>query len=83
MHQHLSETSLDKKNQVGYPSPFVDGVMFCTFQCLQTAVKSYHSHEKYLWNDYIFRTKESQEDLEKSGCMVWSSTMFLSFYLET
>ena len=57
--------------QATYPSPYVDGVTFCSHGCLDQACATYHKHEAFILQDYLWNaTKE--EELEKSGCMVKS-----------
>jgi len=51
-----------------HPSPVVPGIYFCSFKCLNVAMKSYHRHEKNILKDYI---KQCQKDdkLERSGVL--------------
>ena len=51
-----------------HPSPVIDGIYFCCFVCMNTAMKSYHKHEAEILKDYIEKLKVD-ENIERSGCL--------------
>ena len=38
---------------MAYYSPLVDGLAFCSWRCLQTAMDTYHPHEQFILEDYF------------------------------
>ena len=53
-----------------HPSPVVSGIYFCSFKCLNIAMKSYHKHEKTILKDYI-KQCEKDDKCERSGKVIF------------
>jgi len=51
-----------------HPSPVVPGIYFCSWKCLNIAMKSYHKHEKHILKDYI-KQCAVDEKIERSGVL--------------
>lgn len=52
-----------------FPSPVVTGIRFCSYDCLHTALNSYHTHEQFVLADYLRKLSNDKESVELSGCM--------------
>ena len=48
---------------MAYFSPIVDGLAFCSWGCLQSALESYHIHERFTSQDYLNEVRHQ----DKSG----------------
>ena len=64
--------------QVVYPSPYVKGVQFCSWDCLNAACENYHRHEAVVLSDYI-RQLQSNPPETASEIAGTSGLMFLAF----
>ena len=58
---------------MAYYSPVVDGLGFCSWKCLSTAMKTYHRYERFLFQNYINELQNHTEDEIK--CV----SLFLAF----
>ena len=52
-----------------FPSPIVTGIRFCSYDCLRTAIETYHQHEQFILADYLQKLSSNKEAVELSGCM--------------
>lgn len=62
-HECVKELDINR-----HPSPITDGIFFCSFQCMNKAMSSYHKHERHILEDYKNQVKENDK-LERSGCL--------------
>ena len=71
---------------MAYFSPIVDGLGFCSWKCLMDAMKTYHTHERFIFQNYIneLENNQTEEEIRCASLVLAFKTIVsqpASFYL--
>ena len=71
---------------MAYYSPMVDGLGFCSWKCLSTAMNTYHKYERFLFQNYLNELKHNSEEDIHCACLFLAFKTIVSqpssFYLD-